>query len=615
MLSDNPVTMSEEVKSAIRLRRMHTNKSKEMIEIYAGSHYREGWECRAGDMNHPYELITNQLPSLAYNNPSVRVKSRRPRVQRELAKSMQHGLNRVIADINLVASLQRVALDSFFDWGVLLTTLEPLPGYEGKRQPPMRPGVKRISPRWYFEDPLGGINGPRFAGHVIIRDKDDLKRARGVDGKPLYDPRLVEELATDAMDPSGDPQDSTLRHELGINRHQVMLYEVWVPERGMIYTITEQGLKSTGGKPAFLREPRKAFCPPWGPYTKFGMMDVPDELYPLSPLVATAAQVNELNDHRAQLRRQADLAKKLIFVDGKNQTLVNSIVTYADGSIVSMNNFDPNAFAEVELTGPSPHMTAYVEQMKGELDQTSGLTQSRRGQVTGATATEIAEASQGQDARLRFMQQRFRRSVIQVLKSIAWFMYHAESVVFPVPRQRADEMLGQFQQEEENEQDGLFLGGVQAGQEDFSFDDLELEIEPYSMEIVDQATLQRRMQEVFQVLTAALPLMLQFPFANWPQILDDYFESVNIPDGRKYIDWPKLEEMIQAQFQAGPVQQIPGLDGAPAPDLESLKSRLGQAVQGQGGPGGENPAEVGGGGRVIDIAAMLRQTAGGGAAA
>lgn len=613
MLSDDPTKMHDEIRAAIRLRRMHTNKSKEMIEMYAGSAYRDGWHCREGDMNHPFELITNQLPSLAYNNPAARIKSRRPRVQRELVKAMQHGLNRNISDIDLVTKLQRVALDSFFDFGVLLTTLEPLPGYEGKRQPPMRPGVRRISPRLFFQDPLGGINGPRYIGHIVVKDKEDIKNARGVDGKPLYDQKLVEELATDAYN-DDDREIHQLQKELSLHRDQVMLYEVWVPERGMIYTITEQGLKSRDAKPAFLREPRKAFCPPWGPYTVFGMYDVPDELYALSPLTATSSQVNELNDHRAQLRRQADLAKKLILVDGKNETLVNSIVTYADGTIVAMKNFDPNGFAEVELTGPSPHMTAYVEQMKGELDQTSGLTQSRRGQVTGATATEIAEASQGQDARMRYMQQRFRRATIQVLKSLAWYMYHAESVVYPVPQQRADEMLGQFQQEEENEKDGLFLGGVQPGQEDFSFDDLELEIEPYSMEIVDQATLQRTMQQVFATLTAALPLMLQFPFANWPQILDDYFESVNIPDGRKYIDWPKLEEMIQAQFAPGPLQEIPGLDGAPAPDLAGLRSRLGQQQGQMGGATGEDPRTIGGGGRVIDIAAMLRQPAGGAAA-
>ena len=37
----------------------------------------------------------------------------------------------------------------------------------------------------------------------------------------------------------------------------------------------------------FIRPPRPAFVPPWGPYSFFGSQKMPDCPYPLSPLIAT----------------------------------------------------------------------------------------------------------------------------------------------------------------------------------------------------------------------------------------------------------------------------------------------------------------------------------------
>src|SRR5690606_22320862 len=121
-----------------------------------------------------------------------------PRVQRDLVKAMQHGLNRWIVDADVATPGQRVALDMCFDFGVILTTLEPLTGYEGRRVPPLRPCIKRISPRRFFQDPIGGIDGPRYMGHMLVKDLDDLREAKNPDGSKKYEQHIVEQLAADA---------------------------------------------------------------------------------------------------------------------------------------------------------------------------------------------------------------------------------------------------------------------------------------------------------------------------------------------------------------------------------------------------------------------------------
>lgn len=610
MLKITPENLMMEVQDAIDFRREHTDESKKQIELMAGESYRKSWTPTIkGDVNHPFEFSSNILPALVYSNPKVKVTSRRPRAQRTLVQAMQHGLNRWIADVDLKRVLRRIALDTLFDFGVAMITMEPLPGYEGKRVPPMRPAVKRISPRRYFEDPRGGINGPRFMGHAIVRDKDDLLKATNPDGSPMYDKAILEAINTDTEElefREDELDDSHKAHRP--SRSQVVIYEVYVPETKMIYCISMQPSQDKKGKAVFLRKPRKAFCPPSGPYVRFGIYDVPDQVYPLAPLAATAAQVEELNAHRSQTRRQADSARRLLLVDAAQQALIEAVTTYKDGTVAAIPGFNRNLFAEVDLGGPSKETLNYVQILHSELQRTSGLTDMMRGQISGATATEVNEASAGQDTRVRFMQDRFREHVAEVLNAAAWFMFESHSIVFPVPQIKAAKAVFEWQKEEDDteQEDGIFLGGKQPGQEDFTFSDLELEIQPYSMEMVDQVILQRRMQTAFQVLMSAAPMIVQAPYLNWPAILDDYFEALNIPDGRKYVDWKKLEELMQAQFMPGQPQQIPGLDGAPPVDTEGFKSPPNMpspSQQGEADPG------AAGGGRTFELASVLGQGA------
>ena len=618
MLNCQPDNLLQEVTAAIALRQKHIGIMNEMIGRYATDFYREDWEAEGASIeNHEFEFLVNILPAILASNPAVSVKSRRPVVQRELVQAMQHGINRWIKDINLADRLEPVVVDAVFKFGALVITLEPLPGHEHKDTPPLRPALRRVSPRMFFIDPqASGIHDARYVGHVFLRDRDDLKNAKGPDGKPKYNAEILADLEGEG---SGNKYIGPKFHEdlnLKVDRDQVIGAEIFVREKQMIYTIAFSTIEGKERKAHYLREPRKFFGHPAGPYVPFGFYIVPDQVYPLSPLCVTAESVEEINAHADQTRRQASTSRNLVIVDSMNTGMLDAVKNYADGTVAGIPHFDKNAFAEISLGGPNPEQLDYIERLRARIDRRSGLTDIQRGQISGdATATEAQLAAAAASGRVRFMQKQMRRAVQQILERVAYLMFHSDSIVFPVSEEKAEKMVfedamdgsTQIKLEGTEEEDKRFYGGIQPGQEDFSFFDLELEIDPYSMEQVDEAVLQKRMEIATMTVVKFAPMMLQFPIINWPELLDDYFQALNIPDGRKYINFEMLSKLMGMQFAAGAPQGIPGLDGAPAVDTSSFKGAPGMPAgleaqsmvnNDQGGGGGASAA-------VQQIAGML----------
>ena len=619
MLKCTPDNLRIEIEAAIKLRRRHTEITDGLIRRYAGGSYRSDWTPdEASIENHEFEFIVNTVPAVMANNPAVSIRSRRPVVQRELVQAMQHGVNRWIRDVDLRGVLEPVLYDTVFGFGVTVITMEPVPGFETREVAPLRPALRRISPNRFFMDPQAdGPANARFTGHLFVRDREDLLNAKDADGRPKYDKAAVAAL-TLPDDDTGIGGDLGLSADMRIDRDQVVAAEIFVPEKKMIYTI---GFAASGDgrkEGRMLRAPRRYFGHPRGPYILFGFYVMPDQVYPLSPLMVTAESVMELNAHASQVRRQAATARNIVLVDATNAAMLDAVKNYEDGSVAAIPNFDARAFAEVSLGGPNPGQLDYIQRLRDRLDRRSGLTDIMRGQVSGkATATEVQAAESASNGRVRYMQDRVRQSVMKCIENAAYIMFESNTVVFPVTMEKAEELAfekqeggsgGGYTMKQTDEEDMDFMGGPQEGQEDYSFFDLEITIEPYTMEQVSEAVLQRRMETAVQTVASFGPQMLQYPFINWPDLLDDYFQALNIPDGRKYVNFEMLAQMIQQQYAAGQVQGIPGLDGAPPPDFDTFRGppsvpagasaaaavRETEAAEGTGGAGGAGGGGAGG---------------------
>lgn len=625
MLDVRPQNLYWEIREAIALREKHTDLNDDQVRAFQGSRHQRGTgPVLEPHENHAADEITNTIPFLANDNPGLAVTSKRPTVQRELVKAMQHGMNRWARDIKLGETLAELALDAMFGFAVCLTTMAPLPGFEDKDAPPLRPACTRIPPKRFFMDPQAlHSRNARFMGHEWLRDKDDLAAAMMKDPKTgkmrkVFNAEALEQVAVDdGADMWGG---RGIKMPAGVHRvprNQVRGFEVYVPETKMVYTLSYY-ITSSGRKEAqFLRDPRPAFAPPWGPYAIFGIYAVPDQVYPLSPMAITAALVDEINAHMDQIAEQADEFRQVTLVNATNDKAIEIIKNAKSSGIYGVPGFDQSQCQTFTVGGPSVEQMDYVDRLRQRLDRRSGMSEFARGNVTGdATATENQLAAKAMDVKRKFMQRAFRIGVMRVVETAGWMMFNSKNVVFDVPMAASDFMdqgAGTQGKPSGEMVDAVFLGGPQAGQEDANFFDLELQIVPFTMELVDDAVIKQQTQQAFALILQAAPLIPQMPYVNWPDLFDDLFEAMGQKDGRKYINWEMLEQMLKAQYAAGQPAQDP------ANAIEPMQGKGPTQPQGpRPGPGMGGPpqgVQAAGPGRMPDVNALVALLKGKGAAA
>lgn len=573
MLTDDPVKLFEHATSAIRFRKQFTDKSKRRIARYATGGYRNDFGEANSTQNYEFEWVTNTVPNWIHQNPRFVVKIGGLPLDDPRLEAMQLGMNAWAEQTNLAAVLRDVAIDVQFDFGVVLVTLEPIadadPGSPIDRDmlagvlPAVRPRAHRVSPRRFFIDPQAtSVRTARILGHICIEDREDLLNAKLPSGKPKYDRELLAAI-------SGDEGVAKLMDELGIptqgqpQRDQVVFFEMYVPERGMIYTLAAVG---GGGAAKFLREPRKYRGPSWGPYTVFGAHTIPDQVMPLAPLAVVEGMINELTAHARQISEDAGAAKRLLITNG-DPKVNHAITTAANGSVISIANFD-KAIMPIEIAGPLPANLQYSQMLRESADRTIGLTDTVRGNITGATAEEINTAQANRNRRVLMSRSEFQGCVGQVARTVASHMWHNPRVRFPFTY--SDPETGK-------QRSGRFQGGS-TEKEAALFDHLQVSIAPMSMEAVDEATLQSRMEKLtndaFQISQAAVAV----PWFRVERWMDDRGEALNVKGAaERYIDMEMLEQARRlanpALYGAAPGMQVgvgvgggmlPGPTAAPA---------------------------------------------------
>ena len=307
MMKFDLASLVREIESAESFRDTHLVEWKSLIERFHGPSYRESREQMDDPENFILEYIALLLPRIVHDNPTVRVKSARPVSQSEAAGVLQVGINRWCKMVGIRNTLERIATDMLLAYGVALTVNEPRKGYvTSLTEDPYLPRVYRISPDRFFIDPAAThLDEARYMGHCWITDRDDLLASAESD--KTWDIDVIERVAANTG--VSDVRDDTDIDRNIPDRKELVVYEVWVPElhdeaaelidavtdramfNGTIYTVVkgqaESGKKANMG---MARAPRPYYGPRTGPYTVFGAYTVPDDPYPLSPIMALMPQ-------------------------------------------------------------------------------------------------------------------------------------------------------------------------------------------------------------------------------------------------------------------------------------------------------------------------------------
>ena len=568
MLGTKPRELYEEIKAAERLRDKYTSSMGEQVEKYTGPYYKEGGEnSDYAAENHYYEFISLVVPRLVFDNPRVRVETRRPGTQTVVAQAMKHGLNRWIRDANMRKVLTSLAVDMCFNFGVALITEEKNKGLRPAADTqtpatPMWPVCARIPQHRFFVDPVAEtLDDARFIGHKWVRDKEDLLEMAKAKEDEGWNADAIENMSV-----TTDNRELGRDNEELPDRQEVVCYEVYVPEielddslgekhgfNGTIYTIAV-AVDDEDEKAAFVRDPRPYYGPRWGPYVMFGIYNVPNQIYPLSPLVAIEGQVEELNRHSEAASNSAEMYKKLILVDNTDPKFVQRVKDSQDNYVIPVSGLERQRVVQAEVGGMTQQQLSYLQVARDRLDRNSGITDAQRGNIEGrGTATEVTVAAEASTIRMAFMKREFSDAVQRVLSTVAWFLYHDDRVVMP---------LGQEAQQELGVEEPWLVGGDHDPEGNSSFADLELEIDAYSMERTTEGTHQRRTMEMYNVVLQSAPMIPQMPYLNWKEIYSRLGDALNQPDLSTLVDVDLAMMMAQLEGVApeGKRQEQPRFD-------------------------------------------------------
>lgn len=654
MLQATPIDLVQEIQKAKALADKINAARDDMIKAYAGDYYRDDWKSADGKLidNRFDEWLRMVLPQIVYDNPKVDVTSTRSGVNPMVPKAMKAAINWWAPQVNLIDVLTDVAYDAAFTFGVILTTHGPRPGNEpwrsSRSDEAMQglPRVTRIDPkRWFCDhtidkyDPATGQG--RLAGHLFRADRDELLKDK------RFNPDAVSRCATGEGQANWGGEKS--------DREEIYGYEVWVPEiqtpgkdgdhpdsHGTIFTIGLNQDHEATEDATWLRDPRPYIGPADGPYTLFGMGTMPGCPYPYSPFASSWDQVKRLNKAVESEELSAETFKKFIAFDAANEQAGEAVRKVKHGQIAPVRGLKDGEVKEMSVGGISPEQIEHTARRGEQVDRSLNLSETARGNINVDTsATAVADAASQRSARLASMKRLMVNGAKKVLRSAAWHLYTHTDATFHLPPDVAEGFVPRpshlpdpGQAEEiamqlgiglldarkilDHQPEVIYGGGpsdevisevvnpddsvsyvVSPYVDGLRFEDFELEIEPYTMERVDEALLQRRAMQVFEMVTNSIQMIVAYPQLPWEDLFDMVGEPMNMPHlsqralGKQFLSQlrsagagggmnPAMamgQGAAPGQPQPGPVmpQPRPGTDGA-----DGMDGRIGEAVYGGG---------------------------------
>lgn len=585
---DDADSVMQEITAAIEFRNKHLTTLDDQIKRFRGPYYVKDGMSISEDYapeNTYYEYISLMIPKLIFDNPRVNCQSRKPGPANDVASALAYGLNRWVRDCTLRKRLVELATDMLFSYGIAIIREDyrdtsggavHTPEAEQERaSKPMWPVVERVAQTEFVIDPgCSRWSDATFMGHQVRRKRKDLI-AQAKEQKELgWDMENIENAA------ASDSYKDKTRIKQHPDRDEVVFYEIWVPRyelpetpgpeagfHGTIFTVAScigpDGARPTG---KYLRKPRPYYGPRTGPYAMFGVYKVPDSPIPLSPLRAVEAQIGDMNQH---VRAASNSMLKHKRIVGVNDPRTAQLIKDTGHDYVSVVPFEDGRamVQEFELGGQTDQQRLWIQTCRERADRALGMDEALRGAVSGAgTATEHTIASEAANARIAFIKQAFTDAVTDVLEKVGFYMYHDDRIVFPLGLEVAKQ-LGLPPDEAI-----FFEGGGHDSESGYSFEDLELEIEPYSMERSSEGLVQKRAMEMHSMLMNTLPAMQAFPDYPWRDHFQKIGNAMNTPDLPDLVPDALLARfamMLQMQTQ------IPA-NPTPAIGMPMLQSQAGQ---------------------------------------
>jgi hypothetical protein len=542
MLDLDPKNLMREIRASDKFLEPFIKKGVEINRVMSSNHYRNGGadsgrrpKGKATPENYPFCYKAFVKPQILFGIPNATITPLASTAHKPLANGMEIAVNNWSKETDWKSTLDMVLDDCFaFNFGVVKSGVAATGHYntggqtavEGDfEQRPNFPFAVRIAPRDFIIDTRADkLTKCRLMGQKFERDIEDVKADLQPEG--LYIPEAVAELSPKEKDRDGDMRAHPSSEDRGPDRKAIVLYELYLPEYHQIITLAETN--ATDGVVVIRNEP--CHGPDEGIYVIFGLESATDEILPISPLVALWDEIEATNEHARNAAKSAETHKKIIGYKPSAKDDAQRIKDARNGGIIPIN--DPDGVKDFEIGGVSKEQVAYTELERNRTDRNLGFTDAQRGMATGAkTATEAGIADASSDLRVDGMRDRIADAVRKVYRNICWYFYNDDTIE-PMRIVHTDPMTGQTR-------DATFFPGPSEGAyvnniyieapPSTDFTDFSLTIDVRTMQKQNDALVQKRAQDMMALVTTAAPMMVQFPYINWKQLMGDVGKAFNDP--------------------------------------------------------------------------------------
>ena len=587
MLDYSPKNLLQEVEAAEAHAKKHLAAFDSVIQVLVGSYYREDMKpTNPSPENYPYSYVANVRPRLVFRNPKFNCSSQSTAIDSKRLIYQAKFVNRWAVRENLQKVLNPFVTTALLLRSVVLMTFEDdpddamLPAGKMKRK---MPRCHLLENHRYFRDPTSTLaTPPRYKGHVWVRDLEDVKKMEGVDKDVVS--TLIPDVELKKLQRPNERQGTSRETP---PRFEILAYEIWVPEcndyrtnrghNGTIFTVavgqTVNGNETKKhGEGAFLFPPRPFYGPKWGPYTELEFVDVPGQTYGTSPVSVVMQQVEEVNAHLSATADAAARMKHLLFIDAANDTLQVAVQDSPDGSVIGIPNITKEQIIPALIGGPAPEQYQYNEIARERLDRNIGMDASQRGgggtsQKQTATYTNVQYETL--NVRMDDLKRITAEAVQQIANTAAWYGWESNNVVMRLGGDDAEEM---------GMTSPAYMGGPQNGEQLPTWDDAALELEPYSMEAVDEEKLAQEVTEALALIAQLAQEMQTAPWLGFDVILEQLgklrkfdwlHECIN---GELFAEW--MKEQVQQGMEKHQAEQAMQQAQIEGQQIQNAKTKL-----------------------------------------
>jgi len=528
-----------------------------MVRQYVGMHWSEEGTSEKVPVNLISLYVTVVSRNLIAKNPRVML-STFDRQNKPAVSAMQSWANEEIGRMRLQNTLKRVVLDGLFSLGICKVALAT-PADSATVAWNLvagSPFAERVDlDDFVYDMHARDFTESSFIGHRYRVPLDVVKDSR------IYDSsrRTLEPSIDAAFNLEGDERISMLgRSYYGQDSEEfedmIDLWEVYVPRHRLVLTLVDQYMVGVQGMADIKDNPnaqmalrvQKWLGPDGGPYHLLQYGTVPGNAMPKAPIQDLVDMHDAVNRMYRKAIRQGERQKEQLLIAGGSMEDGKRIQEAGDGDVVRCDN--PERAQVRSFGGPNQanlglgtHLKDLYSWLAGNLDMMGGLAPQSK------TLGQDQMLEQNASRAIADMQDGTVDFTAGVIKALCWYWWHDP---FKVMKTKA--MLP-----------GLPSMGIQrtvTPQQRMRgrFEELEVEIDPYSMQ---HSTPQSRLAALNQIVQGIITPMMQFLQQQGIGFdANAYLQKVGA-----YGNMPDLVDIITIQPPPQPDKQAAGAAPAEAP--------------------------------------------------